>query len=191
MTKSLSSEEILARISRSPKLAQSVLALLLEGRDAIEAQVTEILTSDDMPQLKTSPIGATLGNREAFPDFDRVLLVTLRRMEMLLDLVSLSPPEIQDSVFQVVYFRGFSLLAQHLALLSFGPLHAEVEKRIDDPAYVRAMTVSGPGALAARAELFRMIRKYVTSPGGAKLMEKSAENTAPRVGQSMGILEVS
>jgi hypothetical protein len=178
-----SDEELVARIDKDPQLQGDLLHHLLTRASNIDAIINRILTDEEMTGITGSPLGATVANRQAFPDFDKNLLVVLRRIEMLIELVSCAPEADRNMVFHHVYFRGFAKIGQHLTMLAFGPLPPSVKDRIDCQGYVRCMCLDTDAGLAARAELFQMIRDWVTAPSSSKLIEKANEQPTltPRV----------
>lgn len=182
-------EELMARVLKDRKLMGSLLRRLLSGGDSVDAIITRILTTEELTGVSESPLGLTVGNRQAFPDFDRILLVTIRRIELLIELVIRAPEKEKEEVFRRVYLRGFTQIGHHLTILAFGYLHPSVRERLDDAAYVRCMCLDSDAGLAARADFLRQVRDYVTAPSSMKLIEKAAEKINDPVRATMGVLD--
>lgn len=168
-------EELMVRVLKDRKLMGRLLHRLLSGGNDVDAIITRILTTEELTGVSASPLGLTVGNRQAFPDFDRILLVTIRRIELLIELVIRAPDKEKEEVFRRVYLRGFTQIGHHLTVLAFGYLHPSVRERLDDAAYVRCMCLDSDAGLAARADFLRQVRDYVTAPSSMKLIEKANE----------------
>jgi hypothetical protein len=190
MNEKLSAEDLAEKAARRPKLLQAFLRRILSAPGELSGIISEIVTGDELVHIEKSPLGVAVANREAFTDFDRALLLTLARLEMLCDLVRQSPEDVRDATFAEVYARGFVALSHHLTLLGFRRLPGDVIGRLDDRAYCRVLCDPAPVGLSAWADFSRRVREGVTAYAGEKIMEKSTENTAVRPGVGMGSLEV-
>ena len=175
MKRRATAEELFDRTLKHPKLARDFLRRYLRAPGELASIIDEIVTGDTIAQFDKLPLGAAVASREAFPDFDRALLLTLRRITILCDLVRQVSDEDRDAVFSEVYSRGFVAVSHHLTIVAFRALPPDVLGRLDDRAYFRVMCDPGEVGLSAWADFSRRVREGVTAYSAQKIMEKAAE----------------